>query len=1515
MKKTKLFFLLICLFLPLTFAGCENVGSETLSTPANFKVETNGIISFEMVDNAEYYTIMINGTSLNVFPNADENNQVTRVDNVLMYDASRIFVLGESYDVKVQAKGEQKASNFSNEVSYTHAVKIDKAENIKFNGTILTWDAVEHANFYVIKVLAPYDKVADDSASNVSKLDITEYHFSTNRFDFSSLTTSAGEYKFYINAVSLENNRISSGYTNKTVYSHKINLQTPQNSGVHKISEYNSSIKQMEDSYHLLTVVDEFANAINVKIGSSVETVYLNSNDANIKLHNEYLGVSNVVDINLSTLFANSVNLSGLTNFQVSAQAIYETAQEKNYYVNSKYSSEVDVLSLGKVETPEIELVQNATTGEYQLTWNMKDETNISGFAIYIGTPEGVEVVQVNSNTKAFLLPENFISASVQAIGKGNYFSSNISEQATTINNKDNSVLKPQVSASSIRWNEVENATYIVEIDNEVVVTTDTYLNISSRKKAIEHFVITIVRDGYAPLRTEYDASTIKRGLGTPNIRFNSNSLYVLEFNKVQNAIGYYVYLNNKKIQKLFTTNVINLSNYLTGGQTYTVKVQAVADVYSIFKNGNMSNSVNVTHQQQLEKPTFIENENGIPVSKVVEGNQTKYILKFKGVNYANGYEILVNYNSLPYAKSGSGEHEVDVSSLITSAGKYTIMVRALPSDSDLTVKPSEYAIFDECIITEQLPPVEGVKVTLSEGKYTVSFETQTNAEKYLVKIIKINDENYMKYLEGIGLSNTLETIGACDISAYVLQEGRYLVYVTALAASGGFYANSDESNSFAELNKLNTLYTPFDFEYKNTSSTEYSVEWYGDKNADYFIVNVVDPYNISHEYIIRNISPDLIDDNEEFVLIRCNINDSLSVQGAYNVKIKALVDTSSENAISYSNSPYSEVDTFIYEHKEAQDFERTSVTMYGTTNNYVVKNLEQLKNILWYNYLYQIDSEYNLKFMLSPKADETTVEMLVRLAEGSTNYKFNEDAEWKDIIKVGDDGQYVNSDTDVLTAMVERLINIYPELHILEGLSVQRESNNVFKLYYKNALNVEKVDSPYESVANDYVGTFAYITEENRRAENTAFAIDQLTKTMNVETTEQLLHAVQYGFRPVFVGNCEIAQTVYENAKAVLLKIVSSNMTDLEKTTAIFDWLAYAINFNYEATYYTNTASEKTEGTNANLDKFGNRKEFYLEGVFLGLFTEENRTSDGEFFFTANKTGTSESYSKAFTLLCAIEGIETRKVNANYAVDGTEVKFTKHSYNIVNLKVNDEAEKVWFAVDGTFSDTTSYNSRYASSVGSHIFFLVSVNEIAEFIDIGTAANNQPNKKITIVNDIFDPTCGKYVCGENYNFYASSNFKIKREELKFLGLANRRNLDYSNQFIKEVNASSSGYFDFGLLQTDQTESASMEAYILNQLIYGYCQLQKDNSTGYVRIEFRFNHADNNNIDNVEDYLSTPLTKLNNALTGSYKDIEIGNKYYKKHIETIENEYIEDGDVKTESINIGYTTCVITMRLK
>ena len=1508
MKKLKLFFLLICLCVPLAFAGCENVGSETLLAPANFKVETDGIISFEMVDNAEYYTIMINDISLNVFPNADENNQVTRVDNILKYDASRIFVLGESYDVKVQAKGEQKASEFSNLVSYTHAVKIDKVQNIKFNGTILTWDSVEHANNYVIKIIAPYDKISDDSASNVEKLSLTEYYSSTNRFSFSSLTTSAGEYKFYINAISLENNRVSSGYTNKTVYTHTINLETPQNSSVTAVAEFSETENKIVDNYHLLTVVDEWTNAINVKIGSQIETAYLNSNDDNVKF--DYAGVKNVVDINLSTLFAQSLNLREVVDFQVSTQAVYKTTQENNYYINSTYSNELSVQHFEKLSTPQVLLNQNATTSEYELTWEMDNLANVSGFAVLIGTGDGVQKVEVDKNTKAFLLPENFVSASVQAIGKGNYLSSNLSETATNLTTKDNSKLNPEIRGSVINWSKIEETTYIVEIDDEVIITTNASIDIANKTKTLKMFAITIVREGYAPLKTSYDTSSIKRTLGTPNPKFNANSLYVLEFGKVQNAIGYYVYLNGNKIQKLFTTNVINLANYLTGGQTYEVKVQAVADKYSIFKDGGMSRGVNVTHQQQLEKPTFILNDAGIPVTRSVEGNQTKYVLEFKGVSYANSYEILVNYSPISYNKSGSGTHKVDITSKITSAGKYTIMVRALPSAADISVKPSEYAVFDECIITEQLPPVEGVKVTMTDGKWTVSFDTQANAESYLIKIIKINDDKYFQYLEEIGLSNTFETIGACDISEYVQQEGRYFVYVTALAATGGFYANSDDSNSFAELNKLNTLNTPYDFEYQNASSSEYFVSWIGDVHADYFLVNVVDPYNISYEYIVRNtLTEDEINNEVAEIVRSCNISDALSIQGSYKVKVKAMVDTESENAIIYSSSPFSEIDTFIYRHTSQKDFERTTISMNGTIYNYVVKNIEQLKNILWFNYLYEIDDNYKLRFMLSPQTSETNVEMLVRLSRESTSYNFETDADWNEIIRVGDDGEYVNSDTDIIKPMIERLLNIYPELHILEGLTVSKVGS-YFEVYYKNSLNAEKVNHTLEAEKYpiDYVGHFNYISSENRRAENTAFAIDQISKTMNVTTTEQLLHAVQYGFRPVFVGNCEVAKTVYENAKSVLRSIVSSNMTDLEKTTAIFDWVSYAINFDFTSSqYYLENNNERVDGSDEDLIKFGDRKIFYLEGVFLDLFNEEGRISDGEFFFSATKSGTSESYAKAFTLLCAIEGIETRKINANYyyPLNSDEVAFTKHSYNIVNLKVSDDKEKAWYVVDARFSDITSYNPTYATSVGSHVFFLVSGGETSGFVDIGTYAGTGSNKVITIVDNPYDPSLSKKLeCGNNYNYYENSNFKIKSEELTFFAKRNRRNLSYSNQFIKSVSEGNPGYFAYNLLEVNQDKYASMEAYILNQLVKGYCQLQKENSTGYVVVEFRFKHADNNNLDNIESYSVKPLTELNNVLRQFYLENNISEKRYLE----ITNKYYK-------ITNLGYTTCVLTLKLK
>ena len=59
MKIVKSLLITACCMLSIIFAGCENENTLSLSTPEGLSVE-NGVISFNMVENADYYSISVN---------------------------------------------------------------------------------------------------------------------------------------------------------------------------------------------------------------------------------------------------------------------------------------------------------------------------------------------------------------------------------------------------------------------------------------------------------------------------------------------------------------------------------------------------------------------------------------------------------------------------------------------------------------------------------------------------------------------------------------------------------------------------------------------------------------------------------------------------------------------------------------------------------------------------------------------------------------------------------------------------------------------------------------------------------------------------------------------------------------------------------------------------------------------------------------------------------------------------------------------------------------------------------------------------------------------------------------------------------------------------------------------------------------------------------------------------------------------------------------------------------------
>ena len=196
-------------------------------------------------------------------------------------------------------------------------------------------------------------------------------------------------------------------------------------------------------------------------------------------------------------------------------------------------------------------------------------------------------------------------------------------------------------------------------------------------------------------------------------------------------------------------------------------------------------------------------------------------------------------------------------------------------------------------------------------------------------------------------------------------------------------------------------------------------------------------------------------------------------------------------------------------------------------------------------------------------------------------------------------------------------------------------------------------------------------------------FAIDHVADCLEVVDTEQLVFAVEHGYRPLPDENSK-AEEVYNEAKAVLRTIVNDDMSDFEKALAIYDYVIY--NVSYDHYVFDHVKSGEITAEDAVLYKC-----FYLDGVF----DEGVAVCDG--------------YSKAFMLLCRIEGLRVYQVEG-YAYDKTapDNKGSGHAWNKIRLAV-DGGEREWYVVDCTSGDSSmSFAAGDNRETMSHAFFLYS---------------------------------------------------------------------------------------------------------------------------------------------------------------------------------------------------------------
>ena len=195
---------------------------------------------------------------------------------------------------------------------------------------------------------------------------------------------------------------------------------------------------------------------------------------------------------------------------------------------------------------------------------------------------------------------------------------------------------------------------------------------------------------------------------------------------------------------------------------------------------------------------------------------------------------------------------------------------------------------------------------------------------------------------------------------------------------------------------------------------------------------------------------------------------------------------------------------------------------------------------------------------------------------------------------------------------------------------------------------------------------------EATRSADFDDFAINKYNAgKMAVYNSESLWWALEHDYLPVFPAENTKVEAFYEEAKAILRQIINDDMTDYEKTLAIFEYLVDMVSYDYDSY----KAIDAYDGNNAC---------YFLEGVF-----EYNRAvCDGK--------------SKAFVVLCRIEGIECLR-DYGTSPDGG----AGHAWNYVKI------DGTWYMVDTTAGDAgIAFNGKDQSKaeIVDYSYFLCAVN-------------------------------------------------------------------------------------------------------------------------------------------------------------------------------------------------------------
>lgn len=288
-------------------------------------------------------------------------------------------------------------------------------------------------------------------------------------------------------------------------------------------------------------------------------------------------------------------------------------------------------------------------------------------------------------------------------------------------------------------------------------------------------------------------------------------------------------------------------------------------------------------------------------------------------------------------------------------------------------------------------------------------------------------------------------------------------------------------------------------------------------------------------------------------------------------------------------------------------------------------------------------------------------------------------------------------STTETVKKDVSEVRDCVEESGIIPGYSLETSGNEFtikFRFFADEAGLIEMVNSPEYDAPDGFTdavqNTYSKPHYDNvKKTRN--FYIDGVKETMSVSTSNMLYKAVAWGYQPVFMGSqAENLKQIYDNAKDALSYIVSDEMSEYEKVHAIYDYIIYDVRYDHDCANAEDAYVSGNLSLNEKMKYYG----YYLEGIFLDKFYKKDMHAvcDGK--------------SKAFVLMCGIEGITAVRISGEASSDGKN--FGGHAWNKVLLDLNGTGDKEWYFVDTTWGDVGDDSKEFLS----HAYFLLSDDEV-----------------------------------------------------------------------------------------------------------------------------------------------------------------------------------------------------------